>query len=127
MIVLDASVLIAHLETTDTHHGRATQLLVETVDEPLAISPFTLAEVLVGPARANAMAAAHAAVRELDIVTVAFDRDAPTRLAVIRAETRLRMPDCCVILAAESIHGTVATFDERLVAASTERALPVLS
>ena len=51
MIVLDAIVLIAHFESTDAHHERATRLLLDAADESLGASLLTLAEVLVGPAR----------------------------------------------------------------------------
>ncbi len=53
MIVLDASVLIAHFDADDAHHRRATGLLVSLVDEEFGASPISLAEVLVGPVRAG--------------------------------------------------------------------------
>jgi predicted nucleic acid-binding protein len=80
-----------------------------------------LAEVLVGPARSGQLDRASAALRQLDVIQVELDQDAPTRLAVLRAGTGLRLPDCCVLLAAEQVQGTVATFDERLAAAARER------
>lgn len=49
----------------------------------------------------------------------------PVRLAVLRAGTRLRMPDWCVLLAAEQMHGGVATFDDGLGGAARERGLVV--
>lgn len=118
MIVLDASVLIAHLEANDAHHGRATELLLGIADEPLGASPLTLAEVLVGPARAGTLATAERAIHELAVATVAMPEDSPTRLAQLHARTHLRMPDCCVLLAAVSSHADIATFDERLAAAA---------
>jgi hypothetical protein len=36
----------------------------------------------------------------------------------LRARTRLKLPDCCVIMAAEIAAGTILTFDERLAAAA---------
>jgi len=38
--VLDACVLIAHLDGDDAHHERATALLLEAVDDPLFASGF---------------------------------------------------------------------------------------
>ena len=125
MIVLDASVLIAHFDSADPHHDRATALLVDAADEPLGASPLTLAEVLVGPASAGTLAAAQDALHDLEVFTVPLDEDAPQRLATLRATTRLRLPDCCVILAAQSTHGSIATFDERLVGAASELGLDV--
>jgi hypothetical protein len=54
------------------------------------------------------------AIRDLEIATVALGKDAPVRLAQLRATTRLRLPDCCVLLAAESAQARVASFDDRL-------------
>jgi predicted nucleic acid-binding protein len=47
------------------------------------------------------------------------------RLAMLRAGTGLKMPDCCVLLAAEQAHGSLATLDDRLATAATERGLAV--
>lgn len=126
MIVLDASVLIAHLESADSHHERATQLLLDSAEQPLGASPLTLAEVLVGPARADKLGLAEATLRELEVTTIPLAQDALARLARMRALTRLRLPDCCVLLAAESVGGAVATFDDRLASSAVEIGLAVL-
>ncbi len=120
MIILDARVLIAHLESTDRQHARATQLLLDAADEELAASPLTLAEVLVGPARAGQLAQAHSLLRELDLTSIPLGDDAAVRLAILHADTRLRLPDCGVLLAAGTVHGAVATFDTRLAVAAAE-------
>lgn len=52
---------------------------------------------------------------------MAVGEGAPARLAVLRAGTRLKLPDCCVLLAAEQSHGAVATFDDRLANAAGDR------
>lgn len=123
MIVLDASVLIAHLDATDVLHERAGTLLHHAADEALAASPITLAEVLVGPARAGKVDLGTALLHDLDVTSVPLVDDAPARLAVLRAGTGLKLPDCCVLLAAEQTHGEVATFDDRLATAAHERGL----
>ena len=125
MIVLDAGVLIAHLDATDLHHERATALLHNAADQALAASPITLAEVLVGPARAGRVDHGTALLRDLDVASVPLLEDAPVRLAVLRAGTGLKMPDCCVLLAAEQTRSGLATFDDRLATAATERGLAV--
>jgi predicted nucleic acid-binding protein len=125
VIVLDASVLIAHLDATDLHHERASGLLHDAADEALAASPITLAEVLVGPARKGKVDRGRAVLHDLDVTTVPLLDDAPVRLAMLRAGTGLRMPDCCVLLAGEQTHGAVATFDDRLATAAIERGLAV--
>lgn len=125
MIVLDASVLIAHLDGDDRHHDRATDLLMAAADGGLGASPITLAEVLVGPARAGLLEQANSALHTLGVVTVPIAEDAPVRLAVLRARTGLKLPDCCVLLAAEATSTEIATFDNRLNRAAMEFGLVV--
>ena len=126
MIVLDASVLIAHLDATDAHHDRAQRLLLQAADQELAASVVTVAEVLVAPARAGHLARATAVLAELGVASVPLDVDTHVRLAMLRAETGLKLPDCCVLLAAEQGRGAVGTFDDRLAAAGRARGHLVL-
>lgn len=115
MIVVDASVLIAHLDDTDALHGDALAALLDLADQLLATSPLTLAEVLVGPARHDRLSAAIDALQQLELQEIPFAPDAPARLAVLRATTSLKLPDCCVLLAAQDGHAdAVFTFDDRL-------------
>jgi predicted nucleic acid-binding protein len=126
VIVLDASVLIAHLDRTDAHHDRAEQLLLDAADQDLAASPVTLAEVLVAPARAGQLDRATAAIQELGVRSVSLDVDPHVRLATLRAGTGLKLPDCCVLLAAEQEGGALATFDARLAAVGRDHGHLVL-
>jgi len=126
VIVLDASVLIAHLDGRDAHHERAGSLLLAVADQPFVASPLSLAEVLVGPARAGRIDRATASLHQLEVVSVPLGKGAPVRLAVLRAETGLRLPDCCVLLAAEQVRGAVATFDGRLAATAGELGFAVM-
>jgi len=125
VIVIDASVLIAHLDASDVHHDRAGELLLDLAGEPIGASPLTLAEVLVGPARAGQLDRGTALLHQLDVESVHLDDDAPVRLAALRAGTNLKLPDCCVLLAAEQTHGVVATFDDRLAKAAIEHGFVV--
>lgn len=115
MIVVDAGVLIAHLDERDALHARALDVLLELADRRLGCSPITLAEVLVGPARHDRLAAARAAVAELELEEIPLGEQAPLRLAALRAESGLKMPDCCVLLAAQDAAAeAVLTFDDAL-------------
>lgn len=125
MIVLDAGVLIAHLDARDAHHEAATALLSGSAGESLAASSLTIAEVLVGPARAGHLDQAITALDQLQVATLRVPENAPVRLALLRAETNLKLPDCCVLLTAEQTGGTVTTFDHRLAAAAADRGLAV--
>lgn len=125
MIVLDASVLIAHLDGADAHHDEATDLLVSAAEDDLVASPITLAEVLVGPAWSGELHRATAALDLLGVGVVALDADAPTKLALLRAGTGLKLPDCCVILAAETAGAALATFDRGLADAAGKHGISV--
>lgn len=126
MIVLDASVLIAYLDGTDVHHGRAVDLLAREIDQELGVSTLTLGEVLVGPTRTGRRAPVLAAVNGLAIRELPMPAGAAEDLARLRVETPLRMPDCCVLLAAERSGATIASFDERLVSAASALGLAVI-
>lgn len=125
MIVLDASVLIALLDTDDRHHDRAYALLGTLLDDRFAAGPVTLAEVLVGPTRSGSVERVEAALHRLEVTTVPLDGAAPRRLAALRASTGLKLRDCCVLLAAEQVGGAVATFDDKLAAAGRALGLDV--
>lgn len=124
MIVVDASVLIAHLDAGDLHHQDATRSLEDAASDPFAASTITLAEVLVGPARAGRLEAARAALQAMGVREIELGADAAARLATLRAETQLKLPDCCVILAAEEANARrLLSFDDRLLAAAEGRGL----
>ncbi|MBA2694826.1 MAG: type II toxin-antitoxin system VapC family toxin [Ornithinimicrobium sp.] len=126
MIVLDASVLIAFLDGQDAHHAAAEQLLSSAVDEDLAVNSLTLAEVLVAPVREGRLDAIRAALDDLEIKELPFPADAAVKLATLRAATGLKMPDCCVVLAADDAPAGIGTFDDRLAQVAEERGLTVV-
>lgn len=113
--MLDASVLIAHLDERDTHHERASRLLAETGAEPLGASTITLAETLVAPTRRGRLDDVLAALDRLGVTELPLADGASVQLARLRAETGCKLPDCCVLLAARENGGAVASFDSTLV------------
>jgi len=126
VIVLDASVLIAHLESDDLHHQPATALLLELADEDLAAHPITIAEILVGPARVGRVHEAAAALDSLGIQATGPESFEPQRLATLRATTGCKLPDCCVLAAAIVNHASVASLDARLAQAAKALGIAVL-
>lgn len=118
MIVLDASVLIAQLDASDRHHAKARSLLEANSGEQLGASPITLAETLVSPARAGRLEDAQAALQRLGVRELPLAEGSPGRLARLRAEVSLKMPDCCVLLAAQDYDASVASFDSQLLEAA---------
>lgn len=121
--MLDASVLIAHFDHDDVLHARATEHLLDAADQQFGASSITLAEILVAPTRTGHQAAAQAALRALDVIEIPLPPDAATRLAALRVETGLKLPDCCVLLAAQDADGAVLTFDDRLARQATRLGL----
>lgn len=96
------------------------------IDEEFAANPLTLAEVLVGPSRTDRLDAARSALRALEVAEWPFPTDTAVRLARLRADTGLRMPDCCVLLAAQDAAARMAAFDDRLVRAAGRLGLVAL-
>jgi predicted nucleic acid-binding protein len=127
MIVLDASVLIGHLDARDPHHEKATALLEETDAERLGASTITLAETLEAPARAKRLDEAKTALQRLGVEELELGEDAPARLAKLRAETSLKLPDCCVLGVAGLHEGSVASFDADLRKAARKLGLGVIA
>ena len=124
MIVLDASVLLALLASSDPHHATAVEIL--SLDGPFRVHTMSLAEALVRGERDDR---ASELISRFDLIGVAeLPRQAEEarRLAGLRVQTRLKLPDCCVLLAAESAAATLATFDGRLARAAQQRGIEVL-
>jgi len=125
MITLDASMLIAHLQPRDPHHEAATTYLRGNADQPLLMHSLNLAEVLVGGVRAGRGQELLDDLHAMG-VGVAMQHDGePLRLAALRVETGLKLPDCCALEAALASESTLATFDERLAAAARSRHVKV--
>ncbi|MGL5853568.1 MAG: type II toxin-antitoxin system VapC family toxin [Phycicoccus sp.] len=125
MITLDAGVVIAHLQPHDVHHATAGELLRSSADDELLIHPLTLAEVLVGGVRAGR---GDELLADLDAIGIRPTDPHPgeaLRLARLRVETGLRMPDCCVLDTALAAGSALATFDDALARAARDRHLEV--
>jgi len=127
VIVLDASVLIGFIFDQDAHHAAAVALLRDEAGNAFGVSPVTLAEALVAPTRLGRVAAAERMLLEIGVTEIPLPRDAALQLAKLRVESGLKMPDCCVLLAAITSNGAVATFDSRLKSVATSRDIRVLT
>ncbi len=125
MIVLDASVVIAALSPSDLLHDRALRLLAEQVDEQFVLHAVTRAEVLVAPVRAGRADIVEAQLDGLGVSTVGLRSGDALSLAQIRSRTGMKLPDCCVLLAATESGAAVATFDDQLARAAEHLHLAV--
>jgi len=122
LTVLDASVLLAHFDDTDPHSEAAAAILADA--DELAASTITLAEVLVGAARADRLDEQLSAIAQLQITELPLEHGAAAALARLRSATGLRMPDCCVLQAAlTSGAQALATRDARLAKAAAAHGL----
>jgi predicted nucleic acid-binding protein len=126
VIVLDASLVIAHLSTGESNHHRATATIASAIGSGMWMSPVNLAEVLVGYARDGRLAQGVADIGSIGIEEWPMPSDAAIRLADIRAATGLKLPDCCVLVTAETSGAAVASFDARLRDAAVRRGLRVV-
>lgn len=123
-MILDASLLIALRSPQDVHAEHAARLA--STAEELIVHPVTLAESLVAPARAGI--ARQVRVQLLDGLGIRLwhpDEDEPERVALIRAKSRVALPDCYPLALAEHTGKALATLDEALGNAARERGVSV--
>jgi predicted nucleic acid-binding protein len=125
VIVVDASLLIAHFNPADPHHDAATAVLLSGTPGQMLVHTITLAEVLVGGVRVGRGASMRDDLHAAGIAVAPHDEDEPLRLAELRVTSRLKLPDCCVLDAAIHHQATLATFDDALAAAARKRGVPL--
>lgn len=120
MIVLDAGVLVAYLNSNDSHHARARDFLIEHADDSFSVAAMTLAETLVHPVRTNNVLSAMESLMALEFDVEDMREKDALPLARLRETTRLRMPDAVVVHTAVAFDGSVATTDARLARAAEQ-------
>jgi predicted nucleic acid-binding protein len=126
VICLDASVLIALFSKHDLHHDEAVRLVSTHGHQGLIISPITLAEVLLGPVRQGKERAARAAISQLGITVTPIAADFAESLARIRVDSKLPLPQCCVLLAAADAKAELLSFDRQLRTVAGQRGVSVI-
>lgn len=126
MIAADASALIAFLDSSDAHHERALALFDDQLAFGVRLHELTLAEVLVGAVRAGRGGQLWDDLVAMGVSTHVSAVSDALLLAELRVSTSLKLPDCCVILAARAEGLPVATFDDRLAVAAGSLGLAVL-
>ena len=126
MIVLEASVVIAFLDASDTHHEAAVAFFADNSASGYELHQLTLAEILVGGVRAGRANQLLADLRAIGIAPAESPHDEPLILAELRTVTGLKMPDCCVLAVALRESAALATFDEQLARVAVSLGLRVL-
>lgn len=115
LIILDASVVIAHLNPADALHARAVSAFTAVASEVLLLPASALAETLVAPARRGRLADARAAIDAMMIRIAPLTDAVAERAAGLRAAHRaLRLPDALVIATGEHLDAeSILTADRR--------------
>jgi hypothetical protein len=87
----------------------------------LAVNLLTLAEIWVAPTRTGQRDTVLRILTDLAVETLQLPDGAAETLSPQRAETVLKMPDCCVLLSALDQQARLASFDDRLIKAALAR------
>jgi predicted nucleic acid-binding protein len=116
LAVVDASVLIATIDTLDVHHERATiELEAARRQHTLALPAVAFSEALVLPYRAGPALGrgVEGGLRRLGRVEPVTDRIA-SRAARLRAERKIKLPDALILATAVELRASeILTFDRR--------------
>jgi len=88
--------------------------------------PVNLAEAFVGGAKYGRLGEVEQKIRALGIESITPEPDEPGLVAELRANTKLKLPDCYVLALALQLTAPIATLDERLAAAANLRGIAVL-
>jgi predicted nucleic acid-binding protein len=114
LIVLDTSVVIAHLDPNDRLHSAATDALLEYAADDLRLPASAYAESLVDPARKGLLDEARLAIAALQLQIVPLDGAQAERAAKLRARERgLRLPDALVLACGEQLAAEVILTADR--------------
>ena len=115
LIVLDASVVIAHLDARDALHTQVTDYLDSHAGDDFRLPASAYAEVLVEPARTGRSADLTEAVATAGFRIEPITAQIAERAAVLRAGRRpLRLPDALVVATGEVLDAdAVVTADRR--------------
>ncbi|MCB0959944.1 MAG: PIN domain-containing protein [Acidimicrobiales bacterium] len=106
MTIVDAGVIIAHLDPADAHHAAAGDALGEAFEayDDLVVPASALAECAVGAARAGEATLAHLQryLSEVPFAVGELTPEVSLRAARLRARhgRRLRLPDALVVATA---------------------------
>jgi len=110
VVVLDASVLIAFLDSTDVHHARAVAAIAARRTDELVVPASAYAETLVRPFRESAAALAKAErfFADFAIRIEPLSGDFARHAAELGSRhPRLKLPDA-IVLATTDVLGAVA-------------------
>jgi predicted nucleic acid-binding protein len=116
LVVLDAGVVIAVLDTADSNHAAAVAALREHAGDDVRIPASALAEALVSPSRRGVVQDIRETIASLGLVVVSLDEEIAVLAARLRARRRtVRLPDALVAATGDFLDADVVlTTDRRL-------------
>lgn len=116
-LILDASVLIALLDTADAHHERSIED-AEDADQAgreLLAPASAYSEALVAFAREDRVGDAREAIVAMGVEIAPLTGRIAEQAAKLRAQhERLRLPDAMVLATAHALDGELLSYDDRL-------------
>lgn len=125
LVVLDASALIALVSSKDPHHDWALNMFRDTAGFGLQMTVLTQAEVLVHPSRAGRLEKFLKLIRGLGLEITPIEEVDASKLASIRSNTNLKMPDVVVLHQAMKVNGSIATTDQQLAKVAKSKGVGV--
>ena len=115
LVVLDASVVIAFLDSNDAHHAAAVATVAAARDDEIVLPASAYAEVLVGPYRrgSSAVRQVEEFVADLGMRIEPLTREIASRAAHMRAKAAsVRLPDALVLATGDALRaGRILTAD----------------
>lgn len=114
MILLDANVLIALLDTRDALHRSSFDLLEHHEWDVFCTSAVTLTEVLVRPAGRGQDQVGRRRLDEVGVKVLALGSGTAATASRLRASEAMSLPDATVLATAQQARAALAMFDERL-------------
>jgi PIN domain nuclease of toxin-antitoxin system len=115
LVVLDASVIIAFLDSNDAHHGAAVAAVAAARDDDIVLPASAYAEVLVGPygRGSSAVRKVEEFITDLGMRIEPLTREMASRAARLRAKgPRIGLPDALVLATGDVLGaGRVLTAD----------------
>jgi predicted nucleic acid-binding protein len=116
LVVLDAGVVIAVLETAAANHAAAVASLRQHANDDVRIPASVLAEALVSPCRRGVENEVRETIESLGLGVVPLDEDIAVLAAALRARRRtVRLPDALVAATGNALEADVIlTTDRRL-------------
>lgn len=119
-IVLDANVVIALFDSKNVHHDEAVNIYLSSTSSSIHLSSLTYAEILTHPAVQNTLDEFVANLSSGGFEVEPISKELAIEIAKIRNQTRLKMPDACVLALAKSLDAELITADKTLATRAKE-------